>query len=65
MVKTLIIPAMVGNAATDILHREVNSLCIDKKLDGDAIWKEIMNAPDILLIQEILDKHFGKELKII
>ena len=65
MTKTLIITAIVGAAASEILQREVNSLCIDKKLDGTAIWKEITEAPHVLAIQEILNKHFGNELKVI
>jgi hypothetical protein len=65
MTKTLIITEMVGAAASEILQREVNSLCIDKKLDGTAIWKEITEASHVLAIQEILKNHFGNELKVI
>jgi len=65
MSKTLIVTSIVGSAASEILQREVNTLCINKKLDGTAIWKEITEATHVLAIQEILDKHFEKELKVI
>jgi hypothetical protein len=65
MAKTLIITEMVGSAASEILQREVNSLCVDKELDGTAIWKEITEAQHVLQIQEIIQKHFGDELKVV
>ena len=65
MAKTLILTAMVGNASSEILQREVNSLCIDKKLDVTPIWKEITDATHVVAIQEILSKHFENELKVI
>jgi len=65
MGKTLIVTSIVGSAASEILQREVNALCIDKKLDGTAIWKEITEATHVLAIQEILKNHFGDELKVI
>jgi hypothetical protein len=63
--KTLIITGMVGNEASSILHREVNNLCIEKNLDGDEIWKEIIGAPTMKDIQTILKNYFDNELKII
>ena len=65
MAKTLIITAIVGAAASEVLQREVNTLSIEKKLDGAPIWKEITEAPHMLAIQEILNKHFGNELKVV
>jgi len=65
MTKTLIITAIVGAAASEILQREVNTLSTEKKLDGVAIWKEITEAQHVLAIQEILKNHFGDELKVI
>ena len=65
MTKTLIITAIVGAAASEILQREVNTLSTEKKLDGTAIWKEITEAQHVLAIQEILKNHFGDELKVI
>jgi len=65
MTKTLIITAMVGSAASEILQREVTTLSTEKKLDGPAIWKEITEAQHVLAIQEILKTHFGNELKVI
>lgn len=66
MGKILISTQIVGNAATEILHREVNNLSINKKLDGDKIWNGIVKASDIIGIQSILDENFGKnEIKIV
>ena len=65
MTKTLIITAIVGAAASEVLQREVNTLSTEKSLDGAAIWKEITEAPHVLAIQDILTKHFGNELKVI
>jgi hypothetical protein len=65
MTKTLIITAMVGSAASEILQREVTSLCGEKKLSHTDIWKEITEASHVLAIQEILKNHFGDELKVI
>jgi len=47
---------MVGTEATNVLKREVNAYCIDNKIDGEEIWKEIISAPTIPDIQTILDK---------
>lgn len=65
MSKTLIVTNIVGQAASEILQREVNTLCFNKKLDGATIWKEITEATHVLAIQEILNNHFGNELKVI
>jgi len=56
---------ILGQTVTEVLHREVNALCFDKKIDGDEVWKKIIDAKHIDELRDVLKEYFGKEIRLI
>ena len=65
MGKIIISTEILGAQTSDILHRELNNICINEKLDGDKIWKDVLVAKSIPDIQTILDKELNGDIIIL
>jgi hypothetical protein len=63
MGKVIIDPEMIGIDFMQVIFREASSIAIEKGLDAEAILKELAEAPDQENFMEIIEKHFGDELK--
>jgi hypothetical protein len=65
MSKTIVSLEILGNAATDVLRREVNALCIEEKIDGDEVWAKISAEKTIDGIKTILTEYFEDNLILV
>jgi len=65
MGKSIVSVKLSGPLANDIMDQEIRKLCDDYGVDYNEFYETVGIAPDILVINEALEKSFPGELKII
>jgi len=65
MSKTIVSLEILGNSTTDVLHREVNALCIEEKIDGDEVWAKISAEKTLDGIKIVLKEYFEDKLILV
>jgi hypothetical protein len=56
---------ILGNAATDVLRREINTICLDEGIDGGEVWEKVSGAKSLDGIKDVLKDYFKDSLKIV
>ena len=65
MNKVIVSASITGEETTPVLRAEVNKLCLERNIDGDEVWNEIMSKQSFPDIQKVLKSYFNNDLKLI
>jgi hypothetical protein len=56
---------ILGNAATDVLRREINTICLDEGIDGGEVWEKVSSAKSLDGIKDVLKDYFDRKLILV